>query len=107
MAVLVIAEVQGQTQELYDGMIAKLGPALEQAKGFIAHGAGPAGSVWRVFEVWETHTDATKFFATHVYPNLPPGVKPKRTIVPLHTLMLGPLMMLVRERETPKVRRAG
>jgi hypothetical protein len=106
MAVLVIADVQGQTQELYDGMIAALGPALEKAKGFIAHGAGQAGGTWRVFEVWETHADATKFFATHVHPNLPPGVKPKRTIVPLHTLMLGPLMMLVRE-PAPKARRAG
>jgi hypothetical protein len=42
MAVLAIAEVQGQTQEKYDGMLAAMGPALRQAKGFIAHGAGPS-----------------------------------------------------------------
>jgi hypothetical protein len=89
MAVLVIADVQGQTKEKYDGMIAAIGPALRQAKGFIAHGAGPGGDGWRTFEVWESHADATAFFATYVHPNLPEGVRPKRTLVELHHLMLG------------------
>ena len=43
MAVLVTAEVPGQTQEGYEQMIAALSPALKQAKGFIAQGAGPMG----------------------------------------------------------------
>ena len=43
MAVLVTADVPGQTQEGYDRMIATLTPALQEAKGFIAHGAAPAG----------------------------------------------------------------
>jgi len=88
MAVLVIAEVEGQTEELYDGIIAVLGPRLRQAKGFIAQGAGPAGNVWRTFEVWETAADATQFFAQHIHPNLPPGVKPRRTLIELHSLVL-------------------
>ena len=41
MAVLVTAEVPGQTKEGYEGMLAVLGPLLKQTKGFIAHGAGP------------------------------------------------------------------
>ena len=88
MAVLVIAEVEGQTQSKYDGMMAALGPALRGAEGFIAHGAGPAEGKWRVFEVWESAADATRFFATHVHPNLPDGVTPKRTLTELHALML-------------------
>ena len=36
------AEVPGQTKEGYEGMLAVLGPLLKQAKGFIAHGAGPS-----------------------------------------------------------------
>ena len=94
MAVLVIAEVEGQNEELYDAMIAVLGPMLRQAKGFIAQGAGPAGpgspgrDVWRGFEVWESAADATRFFAQYVHPNLPPGVKPRRTLVELHSLVL-------------------
>jgi hypothetical protein len=89
MAVLIIAEVQGQTQEKYDGMLAVLEPLLRQAEGFIAHGAGPSGDGWRTFEVWESSADATRFFAAHIHPHLPPGVKPARTLVELHRLILG------------------
>ena len=55
MAVLVIADVCGQTAEGYDGMLAALEPVLQEAPGFIAHGAGPVGSGWwKTFEIWET-----------------------------------------------------
>ena len=87
MAVLITAEVPGQTREGYEGMIAVLGPLIRQARGFIAHGAGPAEGGWRSFEVWESAEEATKFFAEHIQPNLPPGVKPKRTILQLHSLV--------------------
>ncbi|HEY7293000.1 MAG TPA: hypothetical protein VH583_24390 [Vicinamibacterales bacterium] len=89
MAVLVIAEVEGQTQELYDGMLAALAPLLKRARGFIAHGAGPSAGGWKTFEIWETQADATRFFAEHIHPNIPAGIKPKRTIVELHSLMIG------------------
>jgi hypothetical protein len=98
MAVLITADVKGQTQAGYDAMLAAVGPALERARGFIAHGGGPHGEGWRVFELWESEADATRFFATHIRPALPDGVVPKRTVVALNTLMLGPLMLLVRER---------
>lgn len=98
MAVLITADVKGQTQAGYDAILAAVGPALERARGFIAHGGGPHNDGWRVFEIWESEADATRFFATHVRPNLPDGLVPKRTIVALNTLMLGPLMLLVRER---------
>jgi len=91
MAVLVTADVPGQTLEGYDRMIAVLSPALQEAKGFIAHGAAPAGDGWRVFEIWESQTDAAQFFAEHIHPNLPEGVKPKRTILELHSLVMGSL----------------
>jgi hypothetical protein len=87
MAVLVTAEVPGQTQEKYEHMLAVLGPALRQAKGFIAHGAGPVGDGWRSFEIWETQDDATQFFAEYIHPNLPEGIKPKRTLLQLHSLV--------------------
>ena len=87
MAVLITAEVPGQTLQGYEGMIAVLGPLIRQAKGFIAHGAGPAEGGWRSFEVWESAEEATKFFAEHIQPSLPPGVKPKRTILQLHSLV--------------------
>jgi hypothetical protein len=89
MAAFVTADVPGQTLEGYDRMIAALSPALQEAKGFIAHGAAPAGDKWRVFEIWESQTDAAQFFAEHIHPNLPEGVKPKRTILELHSLIMG------------------
>ena len=87
MAVLITAEVPGQTQEGYDSMLAVLSPLLRQAKGFVAHGAGPAGDSWRVFEIWESQDDATQFFAKYIHPNLPEGVKPKRSFLELHSLI--------------------
>ena len=70
-------------------MLAVLGPLLKQTKGFIAHGAGPVGdgNGWRSFEVWESREDATQFFAKYIHPNLPEGVRPKRSILELHSLI--------------------
>jgi hypothetical protein len=100
MAVLVIADVCGQTTQGYDGMLAVLEPLLEAAPGFIAHGAGPVGSGWwKTFEIWETQAEATAFFAAHVHPNLPADVVPKRSYVELHALVVGPMVELLRGRD--------
>jgi hypothetical protein len=87
MAVLVTAEVPEQTKEGYDGMICALGDSIRQAKGFIAHFAGQTEHGWVCMELWETQEDATDYFATHVHPNLPPGIKPKRSLRALHSLV--------------------
>ncbi len=87
MPVLITGDVPGQTQEGYDGMMAALAPALRQAQGFIAHGAGPIEGGWQVFEIWENQDDANRFFAHHIHPNLPPGIKPKRTFLQLHNFV--------------------
>jgi hypothetical protein len=87
MAILITAEVPGQTEENYDRMLIALEPLLRAAKGFIAHGAGPIDGGWRTFEIWETPEDATRFFATHIHPNLPPGVTPRRSFLKLHSLV--------------------
>lgn len=85
MAVLVTADVPGQTREGYDGMLAVLGDAIRSAKGFIGHYGAPSESGWMCIEIWETADDATRFFAEHVHPNLPPGIKPQRTLRELHS----------------------
>jgi hypothetical protein len=87
MAVLVIASVPGQTRELYDGMLSALGGPLQAANGFIAHFAIPSDDSWQVMELWETERDANQFFATFVHPNLPDGIKPRRTFKQLHSLV--------------------
>ena len=90
MAVFITALVPGQTAEGYDNAMRVLTPLLEQAEGFIAHGAGMSPEGWRVFEVWESEKQATDFFAKHIHPNLPPGVTPKRTHLELHKLVVAP-----------------
>jgi hypothetical protein len=87
MAVLMTADIPNQTKEGYDRLVAALGPALRQARGFIAHAGAPAPGGWQCIELWESQEDATEFFAKFVHPNLPPGIKPKRTLVELHTLL--------------------
>jgi hypothetical protein len=87
MAVLMTAEVPGQTKEGYDRMLDAVGPVMLNAKGFIAHGSAETRDGFRCFEVWESQADATSFFANHVHPNLPPGITPKRTYLELHSLV--------------------
>jgi hypothetical protein len=91
MAVLITALVPGQTQEGYDQAMKTLRPLLDQAQGFIAHGAGMSPEGWRVFEVWESQDQATAFFAKYIHPNLPPGVTPKRSYLELHSLVVAPV----------------
>jgi len=64
-----------------------LEPMLRQAKGFIAVGHSAVEGGMKCFEVWESQEDATKFFAEHIHPMLPPGIKPKRTIQDLVSLV--------------------
>lgn len=59
MAVLVTAEVPGQTQQGYDGMMGVLADALKQAKGFILHTAHPIEGGWRVIEPVARHQAQT------------------------------------------------
>ncbi|MEQ1439124.1 hypothetical protein AAG565_07155 [Fontimonas sp. SYSU GA230001] len=87
MAVMITAEVKGQTQQGYDGMLAVLGPVIRQAKGFILHAAHPVEDGWRVIELWESKADADQFFAKNVAPHLPPGIRPKRSVQTLHALV--------------------
>ena len=87
MAILIMADVANQTQEGYDGVLAMVEPVLKQAPGFIMHAAYPIEGGWKSIEVWESKAAATEFFAKHIAPNLPPGVKPKRTIQELYSLV--------------------
>jgi hypothetical protein len=50
-------------------------------------GRGPSNGEWRSFEIWETQEQATEFFAKYIHPNIPPGVKPRRTFLELHSLI--------------------
>jgi len=87
MAVLVTAEVAGQTQQGYDGMLEALAGSIKAAPGFVTQTAHPVEGGWRVIEVWETKDAANQFFVKYIAPNLPPGIRPKRTVQELHSLV--------------------
>jgi quinol monooxygenase YgiN len=70
MAVLVTAEVPGQTKQGYDGMLGVLEGLLKAAPGFVLHAAYESEGSWRVIEVWESQNAATEFFAKHIHPEL-------------------------------------
>ena len=54
MAVMVIAEVPGQTEPGYDGMLELLAGSLRRAEGFVLHTAHPVEGGWRITEVWQS-----------------------------------------------------
>ena len=87
MTVMIVSEVAGQSAQGYDGMQATVGDALRQAPGFIMHASHRADDGWRIVEVWASREDATRFFAAHVAPHLPDGIRPKLSFQPLHSLV--------------------
>jgi hypothetical protein len=88
MAVLITAENRDQTAPGYDHMLALLLQHLKQAPGLILHSTHATEGGWRVLEVWETKAQADQFFATFVAPHLPPGIRPKRSVQPLHNVVV-------------------
>jgi quinol monooxygenase YgiN len=88
MPVLITAHVENQTEPLYDGMLAALSERMRQAEGFVMHCAHrDAEGQWRVIEVWRTKAQADAFFAQQVAPALPPGVRVKRGVIALYSLV--------------------
>jgi quinol monooxygenase YgiN len=88
MSVLITAEVRGQTAQGYDDMLAVLAIHLKQAPGLVLHSTHATEDGWRVIEVWESKAQSDSFFATFVAPNLPPGIRPKRAVQPLHNVVV-------------------
>jgi len=87
MAIMVTSEVSGQSPQGYDAMLAVLGDVLKQAPGFIMHVSHPCETGWRIVEVWESREHAARFFAAHVAPRLPDGIRPKLSFEALHSLV--------------------
>jgi hypothetical protein len=87
MAVMMISDVAGQSPEGYDGMLGAVSDELRRSPGFILHMSHPVEAGWRIVEVWDSREDATRFFAAHIAPRLPDGIRPKLSLFPLHSLL--------------------
>jgi heme-degrading monooxygenase HmoA len=66
MAVGMLIEVQGGTQEQYDKTMVELNMAANPAPGLISHVAGPSETGWRVVDVWESKADFDNFLHTRL-----------------------------------------
>jgi hypothetical protein len=67
MAVAMMVDNPGGSQEIYDKVRERLG--LERPAGGIFHVAGPRpNGGWRVVEVWESEDDAKRFVAERLLP---------------------------------------
>ena len=87
MAVLMTAEIAGQTRDGYDAMLPLVLDALRQAPGFIMHTSHATPTGWRVIEVWESREDSGRYYAANIAPNLPDGLRPKVTFEPVHDVV--------------------
>jgi len=87
MPVLLVTEIEGQTQAGYESVLVKVSDAARQSHGFVLHASHPTEQGWRVVEVWQSKEAATLFFSAHVAPNLPKGIRPKISFHQLHNLV--------------------
>ena len=67
MAIAMMVDNPGGSQEIYDRVREQLG--LEKPAGGIFHVAGPSPTgVWRVVEVWESEEEAKRFVTERLLP---------------------------------------
>jgi len=64
MAIGIVIEIPGGTQEQYDKVMEKMRLDINPAEGGICHVAGPTDRGWRVVDVWESEEAFQKFFDT-------------------------------------------
>jgi heme-degrading monooxygenase HmoA len=70
MAVVVVNEVEGGTQEFYDQVNSKVMPGQDLPDGAELHIAGPTENGWRVITVWESEEKFNQFRTETLIPTL-------------------------------------
>jgi len=92
MALAVLYEAVGLTQEQYDKIIELLQRGGKTADGRIYHVAGPVEGGMRVCDVWESQRAFETFIQEKLVPVIqelgatPPQIKP----FPVHNMLSGP-----------------
>lgn len=94
MAIGVLFEIPGMTQEQYDAIAGRLTQerGLKRrsdwpVEGLVVHAAGPTDGGWRVFDVWES-AEAFERFGQHLGPVIAEeGIDVTPAVFPLHNLV--------------------
>lgn len=73
--------------EAYDETAAHLAGPLRGADGFIAHAATADADGVTVTELWEAEGDWSRFFETHVKPNVPATLPPPTVVEMRNTIL--------------------
>ena len=88
MAIGMILEWEGGTQQQYDKVVEALGLGGKTVPGGIFHAAGPSENGWRAMDVWESEEIANAFFANNAAVFEAAGVpQPKITVFPIHNTL--------------------
>ena len=92
MAVVVVNEIEGGSQELYDQVNPKVMPDDKLPEGCQAHIAGPIDNGWRVITVWESDEQFQQFRDEKLIPALKEAggegrVAPSMSTDPVHNLI--------------------
>jgi hypothetical protein len=93
MAVVVVAEIEGGTQDFYDKVTAKVMPDGDQLPdGGKVHIAGPSANGWRVITVWDSEEQFHQFRNDQLIPAIREvmgegGVAPSITADPVYRLI--------------------
>ncbi len=88
MAMVVMQDFPGGTQEQYDSVTAQLNLGGHSPKGNLVHTAGPIEGGWRVVDVWESQ-DALNAFMGVLGPIAQNAgiAQPQVTVWPLHNML--------------------
>ena len=92
MALTVLYEIPGLTQERYDEIIKELQAGGITAQGRIFHVAGPMEGGWQVVDVFESQAAFEQFVGGNLGPVMqklgiaPPSIK----LSPVHNMLRGP-----------------
>jgi heme-degrading monooxygenase HmoA len=92
MAVVVVAEIEGGTQEFYEQVSEKAMGGDQLPAGGRIHVAGPVKNGWRVITVWDSEEQFDRFRNERLIPALQEAgeegrVAPQISVDPVHKLI--------------------
>lgn len=87
MAIVIVNEMQGGSQDLYEQVTNRVMPGGQLPEGCRDHIAGPIEGGWRVITVWESEDQFNRFRNEKLIPTLQEeggGVAPEIKTDPVH-----------------------
>ena len=89
MAVAVVVEIPGGTEEQYEQVVSQIFPGGTLPEGWLLHLAGPEEDGWRVVNVVQSQDEFERFARETILPATREAgeAPPKFSFFPVHTLI--------------------